>query len=99
MLSNKAIAASNGMKFFLFAALVIVFIGAVLLFAFYDTLRIQILNSLFGKVATSSPANADTGASDDNLRNPAPTQWVPPGFKGPTGEPRVNGPTGPPPNY
>ena len=26
-------------------------------------------------------------------------KWVPPGFKGPTGAPHIQGPTSPPPNY
>ena len=41
------------------------------------------------------------GMSTSTPLAPRPIQYqpVPPGFKGPTGQPHINGPKGPPPNY
>ena len=31
--------------------------------------------------------------------SPGTSKWIPPGFKGPTGQPRIKGPSAPPPEY
>ena len=92
------------MKFLIFAITIIAIVG-VLLFAFFSgEVKIQIIRSLFGMI-TSIPTSSPmiSGKNMNDARNPPPAsatpKFVPPGFRGPTGEPHVVGPSGPPPNY
>jgi len=53
-----------------------------------------------GAASTSIPNPAGTpGSSPLAGSSETSTKWTPPGFRGPSGQPRVIGPSGPPPDY
>jgi hypothetical protein len=90
-------------SFILTAALIAIVIG-FLVVTFREELRLQVLNYFIKITATNSivPATEPSPLASipSNTNNSSQTQkFVPPRFKGPTGEPRVIGPNGNPPNY
>ncbi|OGZ52746.1 MAG: hypothetical protein A3B25_00940 [Candidatus Ryanbacteria bacterium RIFCSPLOWO2_01_FULL_48_26] len=100
------------MKSIILAVGLLATIWLVLCVYFYGNLSDQILNSFFSqqKASTSSTnippntANQQTGipthSGTGNPTSSSTGKIIPgEGFKGPTGQPSIRGPSGPPPNY
>ncbi len=74
------------------------FIIAAFLFFYFlgDFNKGAYLNNNSG---AASPSELNRNQTPSSQKNPNATSSGPPGFRGPTGQPRIIGPQGPPPNY
>ncbi len=91
------------MKFILVALILTIVFGLILSLPLYGKLEIQVLNSLFSNQVDQPrkmpPANTPLGGSKNNATSSKTQKFTPQGFKGPSGDPGVRGPSSPPPNY
>jgi len=83
------------MKFFIFLAIAV--IAALVYFHFFGNLNQSINPFENGKSSSSTPAYNNQAPSGKNSSSSGSA--TPSGFKGPTGQPHIIGPSGPPPNY
>ena len=77
-----------------------VIVGLLSFLSFYKETQTRALDSLEEK-GDGVEASAETAAAptQEPSQTATTTKFVPRSFKGPTGEPRIIGPKGPPPNY
>ena len=90
------------MKSFLFALVLLTLVISLTIVYFRDQIGAAALDALI-QITKTDIAPADESAdADEKIAEPAPLpepKWVPEGFRGPTGEPKIIGPKSNPPNY
>ncbi|MEK7507930.1 MAG: hypothetical protein AAB602_02505 [Patescibacteria group bacterium] len=90
-----------------FLLVLFVIICAALFVFFYVGMKMQISNSFSSQpsgastinVSPNNPTRTTVRDGTNNTSGSSTGKFIPTNFKGPTGQPTIIGPSGPPPNY